>query len=145
MTQSNPDDPKTPRNADLSPLGSLHSDRAEIRRLRGQLQAAGEALTKLANPTHKPKSEEAALLQIEVEEIARAALGSSTKEPQGTKVYAVEWGNEFPAEINSLWVDREAAEQRAELLNTRAIKGADNWGVREWFVGVGGSSTKEPG
>src|SRR4051794_4067601 len=40
-----------------------------------QLEGAVRALEKLANPTHRPRSEEAALLQDEVAKIARAALG----------------------------------------------------------------------
>lgn len=38
------------------------------------LQAAETALRRLAYPVHKPRSEEAALLQMEVEQTARDAL-----------------------------------------------------------------------
>lgn len=43
------------------------------------------------------------------------------------RVYAVEWGNEFPAEIDSLWTTREEAERRVEELGGR-------WDVSEWTV-----------
>jgi hypothetical protein len=50
----------------------------------------------------------------------------------GLRVYAVEWGNEFPAEIDSLWTTREEAQKHADELNDGAIRGADNYGVHEW-------------
>jgi hypothetical protein len=47
-------------------------------------------------------------------------------------VYAVEWGNEFPAEIDSLWLLREDAEKRAAEKNDEARN--PNWHVHEWQV-----------
>jgi hypothetical protein len=49
-------------------------------------------------------------------------------------VYAVEWGNEFPAEIDSLWLLREDAEKRAAEKNDKAL-GGKGWHVTEWLVG----------
>jgi len=48
----------------------------EIERLRA-------ALTRLKNPRHLPASEEAALLQAEVEKIAAEALAADARPPSG--------------------------------------------------------------
>jgi hypothetical protein len=46
----------------------------EVRALADDHQGAVAALERLANPTHRPRSEEAALLQAEVVQIAQATL-----------------------------------------------------------------------
>lgn len=46
----------------------------ELEKALTALEAAEKALWRLANPKHQPKTEEAVLLQAEVEKIARDAL-----------------------------------------------------------------------
>jgi hypothetical protein len=50
------------------------------------------------------------------------------------RVFVVEWGNEFPAEVDSVWATQEEAQRRADELNERAIRGGDNYRVSEWSV-----------
>ena len=54
---------------------------ADLAGLRAQVATLEAALQKLANSTHKPQSVEGALLQIEVERIARAALAGEAGDP----------------------------------------------------------------
>ena len=42
-------------------------------------------------------------------------------------VFAVEWGNEFPMEIDSLWTSIEEARKRAVELNAGALELPGNW------------------
>jgi len=51
----------------------------EMGELRKRVLKLETALLKLAYPKHTPKTEEAALVQIEVEQIAKEALFSSDK------------------------------------------------------------------
>lgn len=51
-------------------------------------------------------------------------------------VYAVEWGDEIPSEIDSLWTTAEAAQPRADRKNREAI-GGGNWRVRPWNLRTG--------
>lgn len=50
--------------------------------------------------------------------------------------YAVEWGHEFPAEIDSLWTTEEEAKKRADEL------GGD-WGVSKWSIQAEWSPEKD--
>lgn len=49
-----------------------------------------------------------------------------------TTVYAVQFSNYDPAEINSLWLDKEKAEARVEELSTGQGEGGWGWDVVEW-------------
>jgi hypothetical protein len=72
----------------------------------------------------------------------------------GLRVYAVEWGNEFPAEIDSLWTTREEAQKHADELNDgvpshpRRIVVIDYTGgkrtVRKWITAPNCTSKLTP-
>lgn len=47
-------------------------------------------------------------------------------------VFAVEWGNEFPAEIDSLWTTKTAAEKQAAEVNEKSSN--PSWHVTQWVV-----------
>jgi len=46
---------------------------------------------------------------------------------RGAAVFAVEWGNGFPAEIDSLWTTEEEAQKRAEEMS-------ESWRVTRWTL-----------
>lgn len=48
------------------------------------------------------------------------------------KVYVVEWGDEFPAEIDTIWSTEPEAEKRADEM--RRERRDPKWHVREWPV-----------
>jgi hypothetical protein len=49
-------------------------------------------------------------------------------------VYAAEWGNEFPAEIDTLWVHERDALNHVRELNQRP---GSNWHVKPWRLLTG--------
>lgn len=48
--------------------------------------------------------------------------------PGRSAAYAVVWGNEFPAEVDSLWTTEDEAQKRADELNEKY----DGWHVSRW-------------
>jgi len=54
-----------------------------VHRLEDEIARLRAALTRLKNPRHLPASEEAALLQAEVEKIAAEALAADARPPSG--------------------------------------------------------------
>lgn len=54
--------------------------------------------------------------------------------PAALTVYAVEYGNYSPAEIDSLWATQELADRRVARLN--AGQDAWPWYVKAWQVGT---------
>lgn len=47
-------------------------------------------------------------------------------------VWAVEWGSEFPAEVDSLWTTQDAARERAKAKN--AEDDTSSWSAQPWVA-----------